>query len=92
MNMREKLARALALKDAQAGPQSRFIDQYASHEAYVEAHWQGRLGAVDAVLDTLREPDEAMIAAGELSSDIEGGWEGPRFCWTVMLDAAKAGR
>jgi hypothetical protein len=40
-----------------------------------------------AAIEAMREPTDAMISDGWLTSDRDG-WDGPGTCWNWMIDAA----
>lgn len=71
MNMRERIARALAV----------FYEGQKRGETMVEDY----LPEADAVLEAMREPDDAMI---EASGDVDNGCV---TIWLNMIDAARNG-
>lgn len=77
MTMREKLARAI-----HAEHNRRYQPVDIENDA---AHW---LGYADAVLSTLREPDAAMIEAGEMAQAALSTNEPAAEIFTAMIAAA----
>lgn len=77
MNMREKIARAIAKKlrvPDYVIPDPYWFDQY--------------LSLADAALEAMREPTDEMIEAGQRHS-MNGG---PKDRWEAMIDAAREGK
>ena len=70
----ERVARVLA--GAQLSANADGSDAHASTE--VDRHWRDHLNQAQAVLHTMREPDEAMAAAGDVET------------WRNMVEAAIA--
>jgi precorrin-2 methylase len=68
----QRIARALAGLDHSANAQG--VEQSASSS--VDDTWRGYLEQADAILRTIREPSEAMAAAGD-----------PRI-WSTMIEIA----
>lgn len=76
MNMREKMARAMAEKDGKhwAPMSEMFREAYYNH--------------ADAALSALREPDEAMMAAG--GDELLADWDDPIGATTAIFHAMLA--
>ena len=70
----ERVARVLAGAELSANAEG--SDAHAASE--VDAHWRDHLNQAQAVLHTMREPDEAMAAAGDVET------------WRNMVEAAIA--
>jgi hypothetical protein len=72
----ERIARVLA--GAELSSNAEGSDSHASEE--VDSSWRDHLNEAQAVLHTMREPDEAMAAAGDTGT------------WRTMVEAAIAQR
>lgn len=83
MTMREKIARALYEKAAFA--------PWGSWDEALPSAKAGWLSSADTVLDAIREPDEAMLAAGNLIVQ-RGGLFSASSVWCPMVNAASGGR
>jgi hypothetical protein len=70
----ERVARVLAGAELSANAEG--SDAHAASE--VDHHWRDHLNQAQAVLHTMREPDEAMAAAGDAET------------WRNMVEAAIA--
>jgi hypothetical protein len=70
----ERVARVLAGAELSANAEG--SEAHAGRE--VDAHWRDHLNQAQAVLHTMREPDEAMAAAGDVET------------WRNMVEAAIA--
>jgi hypothetical protein len=70
----ERVARVLAGAELSANADG--SDAHAAQE--VDQHWRDHLNQAQAVLHTMREPDEAMAAAGDVET------------WRTMVEAAIA--
>jgi hypothetical protein len=70
----ERVARVLAGAELSANAEG--SDAHAGPE--VDLHWRDHLNQAQAVLHTMREPDEAMAAAGDVET------------WRNMVEAAIA--
>lgn len=99
MEMLEKAARALC--EARLRKAGHCKSEEVLREKVGE-YWPGHIGDARAVLQAIREPSEAMVAAvdydvtskalGATYPDSEGSFEvgGERIVWQAMLDAALA--
>ena len=72
----ERIARVLA--GAELSSNAEGNDPHAGPE--VDNNWRSHLNKAQAVLHTMREPDEAMAAAGDVET------------WRAMVEAALAER
>lgn len=85
MTMRERIARAIS--DYRYKPGYRFDDTHDAERAFL-------LGEADAVLKAMREPTEAMVAAGDACDERDEFTATPRHAaecevhWQAMIDAA----
>jgi hypothetical protein len=70
----ERVARVLAGAELSANAEG--SDAHAASQ--VDHHWRDHLNQAQAVLHTMREPDEAMAAAGDVET------------WRNMVEAAIA--
>lgn len=70
----ERVARVLAASELSGNAEGH--DDHAGSQ--VDAHWRDHLNQAQAVLHTMREPDEAMASAGDVST------------WRDMIEAAIA--
>lgn len=96
MNMREKMARALCLKqginpDARGYGLGKTMPEGASYPL-----WESQLGAVDSALDELLTPTDGMcssLRSGTANSDINPFWVWQRNAeyFACMVQAAKDG-
>lgn len=89
MNMREKLARALAADAFQR--QASDAERRLGPSAFLDGWWKHYLGTTDAILDALREPTPEMIAAarGAISGYMRA--EAVVAVWQIMITQAKSG-
>lgn len=94
MNMRERLARAIAIgaghadADRMGTKMAPYCVDGIRYESPMQPCWVYYTNQADAVLDMLAEPTEEMVEAGRWPAEDDG----PLACWRAMIQSAREGK